>query len=93
MARTAFLITIIGQVQGVGFRAFVRRHAKNLGIDGWVRNRHDGSVEIMAIAEPHLIDQLRETFDRAPALAKIEQISLRGAEDDGTTGFKETPTT
>ena len=38
-----------GRVQGVGFRWFVEREAKILGISGWVRNNSDGSVEVLAI--------------------------------------------
>jgi acylphosphatase len=37
-----------GRVQGVGFRWFVEREAHMLGIAGWVRNNHDGSVEVLA---------------------------------------------
>ena len=37
-----------GRVQGVGFRWFVEREAHLLGIAGWVRNNHDGSVEVLA---------------------------------------------
>jgi acylphosphatase len=92
MARTAFFIIVTGQVQGVGFRAFVRRRAADLELDGWVRNRRDGSVEIVAIGEPEYVDRLVEQCTEGPGLAKVEEITVRGAADDGTTGFHERPT-
>jgi acylphosphatase len=92
MARTAFLITITGRVQRVGFRAFVVRHATELGLDGWVRNRRDGSVEITVIGEPQQVDLLMERCGRGPVLADVEDITLSGGEDDGTRGFHERPT-
>ncbi len=92
MARTAFLITIIGRVQRVGFRAFVRRRALELGLDGWVRNRSDGRVEIAVIGEPDQVDLLMEQCSQGPALADVDDITLQGAEDDGTVGFHERPT-
>ena len=42
---------VTGRVQGVGFRAFVWRQAQDLGLDGWVRNNPDGSVELLVAAE------------------------------------------
>lgn len=92
MARMAFLITVMGRVQGVGFRAYVREHATALGVDGWIRNRRDGSVEIVAIGEPELIDKLIQEASTGPRLAKVEETTMRGAEDDGTVGFHERPT-
>ncbi|HEY5208580.1 MAG TPA: acylphosphatase [Stellaceae bacterium] len=92
MARNAFVIIVTGRVQGVGFRAFVRRRAAELGLDGWVRNRRDGSVEIAAMGDPELVDQLMEQCTNGPLLAKVEELTVRGAEDDGTTGFHERPT-
>ena len=41
-------LLIFGDVQGVGFRAWVRRLAQELGLTGWVRNREDGGVEVIA---------------------------------------------
>lgn len=90
--RTAVRITVTGRVQGVGFRMFVQRHAAALRLDGWVRNRRDGSVEIMASGEPRQVDQLVERATTGPALAKVEEITVRAAEDDGTVGFDERPT-
>lgn len=92
MARTAFLITVIGQVQGVGFRAFVLQRAVELGIDGWVRNRRNGNVEITVIGEPEQVDRLMELCKQGPAFANVKDITLQGAEDDGTTGFHQRPT-
>ena len=92
MARTAFFITVTGQVQGVGYRAFMRRRAAELGLDGWVRNRRDGSVEITAIGDPEAVDQLVADGTEGPTLAKVGEITVRGADDDGTTGFHERPT-
>lgn len=92
MARSAVLITVTGRVQGVGFRAFMRRQATALGVDGWVRNRRDGGVEISAIGEPGQVDKLVDEATTGPRLAKVEEIAVRAAEDDGTTGFHERPT-
>jgi len=92
MARTAFLVTITGRVQRVGFRAFVLQHGRELGLDGWVRNRRDGSVEIAVIGEPEQVDLLMERCGKGPLLADVDDITLSGGEDDGTTGFHERPT-
>lgn len=92
MARSAFFIQVTGRVQGVGFRAFVQRHATELGLDGWVRNRREGTVEITAIGEPARVDDLIGQCTKGPPLAKVAEITVRGAEDDGTTGFHERPT-
>jgi acylphosphatase len=92
MARSAFLITVTGRVQGVGFRAFVRQRATALGLDGWVRNRRGGSVEILAIGDVEQVDQLVDQATNGPTLAAVEEITVGGTTDDGTTGFHERPT-
>ena len=46
-----------GRVQGVGFRYFVQRTASRLNITGWVRNRWDGTVEVLAEGPRHVLDQ------------------------------------
>ncbi len=92
MARAAFLIAVAGRVQGVGFRAFVRRNAARLGLDGWVRNRRDGTVEIMAIGERDAIDRLIEACNDGPPHAQVVELRVRGTVDDGATGFSELPT-
>lgn len=91
MARTAVTIIVTGRVQGVGFRAFVRRRATELGLDGWVRNRRDGSVEITAIGDAERIDQLVARCQRGPALARVANFTRSEIADDGSIGFREQP--
>jgi len=55
-----------GRVQGVGFRYFVMENASKLGVTGWVRNRWDGSVEVLAEGERDCLLQLLETIRRGP---------------------------
>ncbi len=92
MARTAFFITVTGQVQGVGYRAFVHRHAAELGLDGWVRNRRDGTSKSPSSAIRRQSTQWLR-WHRGPTLAEVGDITVSGADDDGTTGFHERPTT
>jgi acylphosphatase len=67
-----FLVT--GMVQGVGFRWFVARHARSLGITGYARNLHDGSVEVVGCGEAQAIAQLEELLRKGPAHAQVEGV-------------------
>lgn len=55
-----------GRVQGVGFRYFVLDNAQPLGITGWVRNRWDGTVEVLAEGTRVDLDKLLGTIRRGP---------------------------
>lgn len=57
---------ITGRVQGVGFRAFTQRCAANLDLVGWVRNRWDGSVEVMAEGPQASLETLLRDIRRGP---------------------------
>lgn len=64
-----------GRVQGVGFRWFVLRHARDLGLGGFVRNLPDGSVEIVAAGPPAAIDQLAAYLADGPAAARVARVT------------------
>jgi acylphosphatase len=65
---------VIGMVQGVGFRWFVARHARGLGVTGYARNLSDGRVEVIASGEPGAIARLEEMLRRGPASAQVERV-------------------
>jgi len=70
-------VRVIGRVQGVGFRQFVRDRALALGLSGWVKNRADGSVEVLVGGEreaaARLLDVVRQGSPHA-AVAGVESI-------------------
>lgn len=70
-------VTIDGRVQGVGFRAFVLRKASELGVKGWVRNRRDGRVEVVAEAERTALDKFLVALRRGPSAAMVTQVHPR----------------
>lgn len=80
-------VFISGKVQGVGFRDWVVRHGKALGLIGWVRNRTDGRVEILIIgdsdASAALIDKCRE----GPPLARVDHIEAHADGERPPKGF------
>jgi acylphosphatase len=61
-------------VQGVGFRWFVARHARSLGLTGYARNLADGSVEVVGCGESDAIGQLEELLRKGPAHADVERV-------------------
>jgi acylphosphatase len=88
MARRAIRLRIEGRVQGVGYRWWAVEQARRLGLDGWVRNRRDGSVEVLAIGEPAAIDRLAQACAQGPTGARVAAAARASAEDDGSQGFQ-----
>ena len=67
-------VTVRGQVQGVGFRWFVRERASALGLSGWVRNDIDGSVRVFAIGPTPELQSLRRMLEQGPAAASVDTV-------------------
>jgi acylphosphatase len=65
-----------GLVQGVGFRWFVARHAQALGLHGFVRNLPDGNVEVEAVGERGLIEELLRHVKVGPRSAHVSDVML-----------------
>jgi len=65
---------VYGEVQGVGFRAFVLRSAMGLGLTGWVRNRFDGSVELIAEGSRAALESLLTEIGRGPSASTVERV-------------------
>lgn len=82
-ARRFVHVTIRGDVQGVGFRAFIERHAQERAIDGWVRNREDGSVEAVFAGASGAVDGVLDACRKGPSGARIDGIDLREEEAAG----------
>ena len=65
---------VSGRVQGVGFRVFVRRAARELGLTGWVRNEQGGRVRCVAEGPADALDRLEATIRRGPPGAWVERV-------------------
>jgi acylphosphatase len=80
-------VVVRGRVQGVGYRAFVEDEAHRQGLQGWVRNRRDGSVEAVFAGPPSLVEAMIEACRRGPFPAHVSAIDQReGAEADLAAG-------
>jgi acylphosphatase len=79
-ARCRFIVT--GQVQGVGYRWFVARHASALGLGGYARNLGDGSVEIGVVGEPEQLALLEVQLRRGPEFAKVARVDKADISDE-----------
>jgi acylphosphatase len=71
---------VTGRVQGVGFRWFVENEASKLGIAGWVRNREDGCVEVLAAGTKTQLDSLYDVLQRGPRAARVDSVQVIEAE-------------
>jgi len=78
-----------GRVQGVGFRWFVEREAHILGIAGWVRNNHDGVVEVLAQGTGEQLSGLRSRLRQGPRAARVDAVEESPAQPkDGLSSFR-----
>ena len=67
---------ISGRVQGVFFRMETRRAAERLGVNGWVRNCPDGTVEAVFEAESEKVDQMLEWCKKGPPMASVLDVKI-----------------
>jgi acylphosphatase len=77
MSSKRLQLIVRGRVQGVFFRASTQREARRLGLTGWVSNRRDGAVEVLAEGGE---DELREFMafcNRGPSAARVDKVDVR----------------
>ena len=79
-------LTITGIVQGVGYRASFMYQARALELDGWVRNRLDGSVEAIVSGDDEAVQAIIDWAWRGPSSAKVSNVLVVDADDALMTG-------
>lgn len=75
-------VVVRGQVQGVGFRAFVEREALRRSIAGWVRNRSDGTVEAVFSGAAETVDAVIAACRKGPRHGRVDEVEARDASAD-----------
>jgi acylphosphatase len=68
--------TVEGRVQGVSFRYFVTEQAQRLGLVGWVRNRYNGDVEVLAEGSRYDLEQLLIALHQGPSMAHVSEVNV-----------------
>ena len=82
------LYVVSGHVQGVGFRRFVQRKARDLGLAGYAANLPDGRVEVLAEGDAGAMGHLEKWLQRGPSLARVTNVQVQPApEGDAPSGF------
>jgi len=71
-------VRIEGRVQGVGFRAWTWRTAREAGLRGWVRNRFDGAVEAVFQGPPEAVAEMLQSCEIGPAAAGVACVEVVG---------------
>jgi acylphosphatase len=75
-------VRITGRVQGVGYRAWVEHRARAHGLEGWVRNRRDGSVEALFAGPADVVADMIALCRRGPSAARVEAVTEEPAGAD-----------
>jgi acylphosphatase len=85
-------LVISGRVQAVGYRAWTIDAAIRLGLRGWVRNRADRMVEVLVTGDDGGVTAMIEACRQGPPAARVTDVAVSEAEDDGSGGFTARPT-
>ena len=92
MTRAVLLVTIRGRVQGVGYRAWVEYQAMACGLEGWVRNRRDGSVEAVFSGDDAKVAAMVDACRRGPPVGHVENVAVEAYRGPTLTRFTVLPT-
>lgn len=84
-------LVVRGRVQGVGYRNYIEYKANQLGVNGWVRNRRDGSVEAVVQGDLAAVAEIIECAKRGPQAAEVATVEIGNAEGEHH-GFVVRPT-
>ncbi|MGE0179546.1 MAG: acylphosphatase [Sphingomonas sp.] len=85
-------IRVSGRVQGVWYRAWTVDEARSLGLDGWVRNRRDGSVEMLLDGPDHAVTEMIQRTHRGPSAACVERVDVEETDEAAPAGFAQRET-
>ncbi len=86
-AETVCLRAVVhGQVQGVSFRYYTRQQARRLGLRGYVRNRSDGTVEVVAEGPCHSVEELHAWLQSGPPAAEVSDVEAEWGPPTSTWG-------
>lgn len=80
-------VVVHGFVQGVFFRDSVRRQAVSAGVNGWVRNNRDGTVEAVFEGDANAVERLVTLCHQGPRGARVDRVDVAVEEPEGFTGF------
>jgi len=87
--RKAVRLVISGKVQGVFYRSWAVETATGLGLDGWVRNDPDGTVEAVAAGPADAVDRFVEACREGSSAARVDAVDVSPAAEPGESGFRQ----
>jgi len=85
-------LIVTGRVQGVSYRYWTVTEATARGLDGWVRNRRDGSVEAFLSGPDATVEEMIEACRQGPRAARVTDIDVREETTRAARGFQQLPT-
>jgi len=88
---TSLRLRVEGFVQAVGYRHFAIEEATKLALDGWVRNRTDGTVEILVSGTTKAVESFVAAAMRGPNGSRVKNVELHNAEPPAEKGFHRRP--
>jgi len=83
----AYRYVVRGRVQGVGYRYFVWRQARDIGLGGYCRNLPDGTVEVVAEGDEAGLGRLEDRLRKGPSFARVEHVDRAPAAERGDDDF------
>ncbi|SMF83245.1 acylphosphatase [Tistlia consotensis] len=86
------LARVHGRVQGVWFRAWTVQEAQRLGLDGWVRNRRDGTVEALFAGAAAAVEEMLRLCHDGPLHARVVAVETAETDEAAPAGFEQRPT-